>query len=458
MTPLALSSGDAPIPQQAEPGRAVDRLGTIVLYMPMIGITILCKFAYEISGSEILFGVPMILAAAGLGLLSGRLKVEPQRMAAYLLLAAILVAESALAVQTFVMSSLILLLAMPLAYGFRLVAPVEPAEVHLRRFLNLAFIICLAGIAQYFGQFVLGKKLVFPIESFTPHNFVTHQYNTQIPIHFGGSTYKSNGIVMLEPSYFSQLLALGFSLEFVGPKRLVRLGAYLIGFYVAYSGTGLVMLGVTITVLLIVNKRFDQLIIGLVGAVVVFMFAEQLRLDFFTKRLTEFNSTGSSGYQRYIGGLHLFNQYLWHTPQRWLFGLGAGMMFRTTPWATFATAGTGWVKMMLEFGLVGFISYFGFLFYCTFRAPQPLALRLCIAVTMLLNGIFDPWSHGLVLSLLAWLPPLQDPHLLSRRKQGDAPPAERVWTGASVIRPVPGMHPELPRGSRGNPALGRGSP
>jgi hypothetical protein len=454
-----LSSGDAPLPSQQpeEPSRASDLLGTIVLYMPMIGITILSKFAYIVGGSEILLGVPMILAAMGIGVVTRRLKAEPQRMAAYLLLAAILVAESALAVTTFVMSSLILLLAVPLAYGFQLNAPVTDAATQLRRFLNLTFVICVAGIGQYFAQFAIGSRLAFPIENFTPANFVTHEYHTMIPLHFGSSTYKSNGVVMLEPSYFSQLVALGFCLEFMGPRRLLRLAAYLAGFYVAYSGTGMIMVAVTVPVLLIANRRFDLLFGGIVAAVAVILFADTLGLSIFTKRLGEFSSTNSSGYMRYVGGIHLFDQYLWGTPRRWLFGLGAGMMFRTTPWAMFSVSGTGWVKMMLEFGLVGFISYFGFLFYCTFRAKQPLALRLGIAVTMLLNGIFDPWSHGLVLSLLAWLPPLHDLDALSKRKSAPEPSPKQVQVGAGVVRPMPGMHPELPGGSRRNPALGRGA-
>jgi hypothetical protein len=401
----------------------------------------------------------MILGALGIGLLTGRLKVDPQRMAGYLLLAAILVGESALAVNTFVMSSLLLLLSVPLAYGFQLVSPVKPAEVHLRRFLNMTFIICLAGIAQYFAQFVIGKRLAYPIENFTPSNFVTHAYNTMIPLHFGGSTLKSNGVVMLEPSYFSQLLALGFCLEAVGPRRLVRLAAFVAGFYVAYSGTGMIMVAITLGVMLIVNKRFDLLILGAALAIGAVLFGEALGLGIFTKRLNEFNTTNSSGYMRYVGGIHLFEQYLWGTPKRWLFGLGAGMMFRTTPWAMFSVSGTGWVKMMLEFGLVGFIAYFGYLFYCSFRAPQPLVLRLCVAVTMLLNGIFDPWSHGLVLSLLAWMPPLPDIKLLNKPKEPEALLPHQVRVGAGVVRPMPGMHPELPGGgSRRNPALGRGVP
>jgi hypothetical protein len=460
---LVLPSGDVSQPPQAveahwpEPERRTDWLGTTILYLPMIGVTILSKFAYVIGGSEILLGVPLILGAVALGLVSGRLKADPQPMAAYLLLASVLVAESVFAVNTFVMSSLILLLSVPVGYGFKLVAPVKDADVHLRRFLNFTLIVCLAGIAQYVLQFVIGKKLAYPIEHFTPPSILTKEYNTLIPLHFGATTLKSNGVVMLEPSYFSQLLALGFCLEFAGPMRWLRMALYLGGFYVSYSGTGLIMVAITIPVLMFVKRRFDLLLLGVVGMVALPLIAEPLHLTVFTKRLDEFSSTNSSGYMRYVGGIHLFEQYLWHTPRRWLFGLGAGMMFRTTPWAMFSVSGTGWVKMMLEFGVVGFVSYFGFLFYRAFRAQQPLALRLCIAVTMLLNGIFDPWSHALVLSLLAWMSPLSDVALLSPRKQ-PVPAARPIRVGADVVRPPEPMRPELPAGpARGrNPALGRG--
>jgi len=164
------------------------------------------------------------------------------------------------------------------------------------------------------------------------------------------------------------------------------------------------MLAPALAVLILAERRFEILAFLLLALAILVAFAEPLGLSLFTDRLGEFQSTKSSAYMRYIGGWHLFEQYLWPNPERALFGLGAGMMYRTTPWPQFFVAETGWVKILIEFGLIGFVAFFGFLYYCIFSSRQSLVLRACIGVTPLLSGILDPWSHALMLTLLVWMP------------------------------------------------------
>ena len=61
-------------------------------------------------------------------------------------------------------------------------------------------------------------------------------------------------------------------------------------------------------------------------------------------------------------------------------------------------------KILLEFGLVGAVAYFGFLFCCLFYSPAPRILILAVGITYFLNGIYTPFAHGLALSLLLWKP------------------------------------------------------
>jgi hypothetical protein len=325
---------------------------------------------------------------------------------------------------------------MPFVYTMNLAGPQAPADVHIRRFLNIAFFICLCGVAQYALQFVIAKRFAFPIENFGPQNYIAKQYNQMIPLKYGHSTLKANGVFMVEPSYFSQLLGLALAVETAGPRRWYRMALFVAGLYVAYSGTGLILLAITLGVFIIKHRRFELLIGGAVAFALLLLLAEPLGLKMFTDRLNEFSSKDSSGYMRYVGGFYLFDQYLWGDPMRALFGLGSGQMFRTTPWPEYSVSGTGWVKMMLEFGLVGFTAYFGFLFACVFRAKQPLVMRVGVAVTMLLNGILDPWSHALLLSLLLWPKPLEDESLLYGKKE----PEKRTVVGeARVVQPSTGL-------------------
>ena len=68
-------------------------------------------------------------------------------------------------------------------------------------------------------------------------------------------------------------------------------------------------------------------------------------------------------------------------------------------------------KIVFEFGLLGAVAYFGFLFACLLYSPAPRLLTLAVGITYLLNGIYIPFAHGLALSLLLW----NSPNALGRR-------------------------------------------
>ena len=390
------------------PGRTgkADSWSLLVLWLPIIGVTLVSKIAIEIGGREILIGVPAILGATALGAFTGRLHIEPTRFMMYLGVCAILVAEQAFAVYSFSGSSLALLLALHVPYIFKLegLSDEHRAE-QLSRFVTLTFIICVMGIVQYFAQFVIGARYAYPIEHFVPHSFITHGYNYLNVLRYGSTTYKSNGLVLLEPSFYSQTLAIGFGLEAAGRRRLWRLAIYVVGFGVSFSGTGLIMMAFVLPTLMIAYRRYSLLLLLVIAGFTAVLFGESLGLGLFLERSREFESTDSSGYQRYIGPAMLFGQYLWGDPQRWLFGMGAGMMMRATPKPIFNAAETGWAKLILEFGLIGSIAYFSFLYVCIFRSTQPTVLRVSLAVMTLLSGILDSPVHGLIIPLLIWMAP-----------------------------------------------------
>jgi hypothetical protein len=399
-----------------------DLWAVVVLYLPIIGVTIVSKIAFNVGGKEILIGIPAIIGATLLGMFSGRLRLEPRRFMMYLGVSALLVGEQAFAVHAFSDTSLILLLALHLPYVFRLEGIDDP-QLHLDRFVNLTWIICIAGIVQYCAQFVIGSRYAFPIEHFMPSSLITHGYNYLNPLRYGSTTYKANGVVLLEPSFYSQLLAIGFGLEAAGRKRLIRLAGYGAGFVVSFSGTGLIMMAAVLPTLMIGYRRYSLLLLLVIGGFTVVAFGQSLGLGLFLERSHEFESTESSGYQRYIGPVMLFGQYLWGDPQRWLFGLGAGMMTRMTPRPMYNAAETGWAKLILEFGLVGASAYFYFLYSCVFRSRQPVVLRVSLAAMTLLSGILDSPVHGMILPLLLWLGDPKPGELL--RKNDEPRPLRR---------------------------------
>jgi hypothetical protein len=129
---------------------------------------------------------------------------------------------------------------------------------------------------------------------------------------------------------------------------------------------------------------------------------QALHLDTFISRLGEFNSTGSSGFARFVGGFYLFDQFLWAQPLHALFGVGAGSFKDYAPLAHFPVAEMPLFKMVLEFGLFGAIAYFSFLFFCLSSSRLPGSVAFAIGSTYLLNGLYIPFAHALALTLLVW--------------------------------------------------------
>jgi hypothetical protein len=393
----------------------VDGLSLAILYAPALGVTLLGKLAIPMGDREILVGVPLIIVATFVGVFTKRLLLDPTRFPLYLLTLGVLTALQVFAVGEFSGSSLLLLALLHGAYAFRLVGAGDGPDEHLRRFLNLALFICLAGVAQYFAQYAVGPRYAFPIEHFAPEWLLANHYNMLNPVRYGSPLFKSNGVFLAEPSYFSQLLAAGFVCEILSKKRIWRLACFCAGFVVSYSGTGLLMMAAAIPVFILVHRRFDLLGLLAAAGLLLLLFKDSLGMDVFVERALEFRDPRSSGYMRYVGGLHLLDEYLFSDPERWLFGFGAGMMFRSTPASLFNLAETGWVKILLEYGLIGGAAYFSFLFISIFRNRHPLVQRVALGVTTLVSGILDPGSHGLILSLLVWLP----------ERETSAPPHER---------------------------------
>jgi hypothetical protein len=143
--------------------------------------------------------------------------------------------------------------------------------------------------------------------------------------------------------------------------------------------------------------------LGLLGLAVFIPLQLHFHANRLLSRIGEFDSDQSSAYMRFVGGFYLFEQFLWHDLGRALFGYGAGSY---TNYASrihyLAAAEMALFKMVFEYGLVGASAYFGFLFCCLFYSPAPRLLTLAVGITYLLNGIYNPFAHGLALSLLLW--------------------------------------------------------
>jgi hypothetical protein len=381
-----------------------NRLRFALLATPLIGATFLSKFAVPPFGAQgIGISLFVLLAVVIAGSVGGGMRIEPRRLTLYFMLVGSLGLIQLLQPDAFSPLSLLLLVAVHLPYVMN-VPRSDDGDRIIEIFLTIATVLALLGIAQYGLQFFVNPRFLFPIENFVPDTFIVQHFNHQAAMEYGSHEFRANGVFMLEPSFFSQLLAVAIVAELCTRGRMTRLGIFGLALIASYSGTGIMVLAICLPLCLVAQRRWGLLLTGVLALIAIVLVHEYVHSIRLLSRVAEFGSTHSSGYSRFVGGFYLFDQFLWHDPWRALFGYGAGAFTNYASRAHYGADEMALFKIVLEFGLVGAAAYCGFLFCCLFYSPVPRVLTLAVGLTYFLNGIYTPFAHGLALSLLLWKP------------------------------------------------------
>ncbi len=373
--------------------------------VPAVTASYLSKLSIPpFGGLGLSLAIPLLCLAGAVGLALGRLVTDSGRLLAYIALLCLLWGIQLLRAEPYSHASLLLFTMLHFPYVLQIKRAPDYARV-LAFFQNVALTIAALGLLQYGIQFLIGPTLAFPIENFFPEAFKVSQFNMQGYLEYGSQVYRTNGVFMLEPSFYSQLLAVAVVVETVTRVRPWVLAVLLAGMVVSFSGTGLMLLAACLPCLAIAKRRWDLLIAGVLLVAAVIALAALIDSPYFNvffKRAGEFTATGSSGFARFVGGFYLFEQFLWPEPMRGLFGFGAGSLAEYQAKATWSSGGNAFFKMVFEFGLVGGLAYFAFIGYVLKRSAAPVMLRIAVGCTYLLSGVYIPFSHGLALGLLVW--------------------------------------------------------
>jgi hypothetical protein len=387
-----------------------------LLAAPLIGATFISKFGFPpLSALGIGVSIFFVLGALAAGSVLGGVSIEPRRLALFTAMIGILGLIQIFQPNSFSPTSLLLLVAVHLPYIFTVPGSDDKDRI-IKFFLGIVTVFACLGIAQYCLQFFVDPRYLFPIENFTPNGFIVKQFNTQAAISYGSQEYRANGVFLLEPSFFSQVLAVAIVAELCTFGRLSRIGLYGLALIVSYSGTGFIVLAVCLPLCLVAQRRWGLLVLGLLALTVIIGLQFYFHANRLLSRISEFDSEQSSAYMRFVGGFRLFDKFLWDDLWRALFGYGAGSFVSYTSRVHyFAAAEMALFKMVIEFGVVGAVAYFGFLFSCLYSSSAPRLLILAVGITYLLSGIYIPFAHGLALSLLLW----------------NSAPEGGMWPGAS---------------------------
>lgn len=382
---------------------AADRLVLWMLVLPILGATLFSKFALPgVHAEGIGMGFPVLYLALVGACVAGMVRVEPARLIFYCLMASVIGGVTALQGENISLPSLAFLMLLHLPYVVYMAGAERVMKTLFAVFLNVALFIAICGIGQYVLQFFVSPAYVFPLENFLPAELRVSGFNMQAPIAYGSSIYRANGIFMQEPSFFSQFLAIAVLVELLGPARLWRVALCTVAIMASHSGTGLIVLAVCLPVLVVVQRRWNLVVIAAITLLLLFLAAPYLHLDHLIARIGEFGSERSSAYERFVGGFRIFEASIAADPAKLLFGYGAGSYRDLVHGLNHPAAEMALFKIVIEYGLVGTLLYFGFVLFCIFGARGPFVLRLALVVTLFLNGAYNTFVHSIALALLVW--------------------------------------------------------
>jgi hypothetical protein len=165
-------------------------------------------------------------------------------------------------------------------------------------------------------------------------------------------TLKANGMFFVEPSAFSQFLALAFLGELWWFRRPLMLGLLAAGMVVSFSGTGLLMLAGGLAL----GGRLQAIVVvGLLGVVAAGALSLAGYEDAFASRLGELQRPGTSGYERFVAPYAAMS-FSWQdsvTAVLWGYGAGRVEDLETEDAPNFSPV----PKVFLEYGLVGLLLF-----------------------------------------------------------------------------------------------------
>ena len=398
-------AGGMPAPSNARsPAAALPLTAPILpLVLLLIAAVILQRFAVPAAASQLGVGFVLGLGIAGWGALRGWLTVEPTRFVLFCVMLAAILLALVLGGQRFSVLSLAMfcLLYLP----FVLVLPLGAADYRrlLGCFQTLALVVAGCAVLQFAAQFALGAAWMFPFDRLLPEPFFIPGFN--LVIELGGGIVKSTGLWLLEPSHLSQLMAVAIIVELAGFRRPLVLVALATGLVLAFSGTGLVLLAVSLPVLLLASGRGGWLVVGpVVLAAAGWALADTFPVDYFLARLGEFANPQASASMRFFGPYWAMADVFAGRPDLLLTGVGPGGMADAVWHFDYRVQDSSWLKLIVEYGLIGGLPFAVFYAYCLFAGCPDRRLAAALLFQVLFLGGFLLGYHVqfLILALVVW--------------------------------------------------------
>jgi hypothetical protein len=386
---------------------SADRQTFVALAIILLSCIFLQRFAIPVGTAQIAVSFAVSYAAFAYLLLSGSMTINPILAVTYLGMAATLTLVALMSDDTLSLSSFIYLLSIYALYLFRLKHKAGAYERTLDVYQDAMMVCAVLGVAQFAGQFVMGSEMVFPIDLYVSDTFLVQKFNVIIPLTYSSSIMKANGVVFLEPSFFSQFLALSLVIELLHRKRARRLALILAGMIVSYSGTGLSLAVLFGAWILLRQGNFRLVMLACAMLVILAIGGEALNLSIFVDRIGEFGSRESSGFARFISPFYLISDFLITSPKNFLFGLGPGSIQSGVSLAAsydYLAHDATWIKLLYEYGAIGSLLLLGYMALALFAGSRDRILAGAILYLFLFLGgyLLNGIMHSIFVALLVW--------------------------------------------------------
>lgn len=395
-----------PAPQRvakaADPQRQALLLSGIILFASLF----LQRFGIPFGVKPLNVVGPLGLGVAVYGLIRGTLAFQTTRLVTFLVLTALLLAGMIHQVTSPngiagppIINSLLQFLLLTSFATLTFAAPVDEARF-FRQVTGFLAIIAVAGLLQFAAQFV--GISIFAFSDFLPASMLFETgYNLKIGTGVG-LTLKSNGFFLVEPSVFSQIMALALIIEILAFRRIGYLVLSMAGLVLSLSGTGWIVLASFILATGVgMGKRglviaFGTLLIITVAMILVVFLAPDIAAAF-AERFDETARPGTSGFVRFVTPFWVLGDIMERDPVAAFLGIGAGVSERLTlPYEY--TVNTP-VKVAVEFGFPALVAYV-LLFVSGRKSAIQGALVVPATVLILFGGGYQQFPPVLFLILL----------------------------------------------------------
>lgn len=243
------------------------------------------------------------------------------------------------------------------------------------------------------------------IHDILPEKFRFFNYVYVQPIEWGSKWMKPNGYWFLETSFVSQFCAMSLVIECCRKQRLFYLATLASGLLLTFGGTGLMLVGLSLPVMLF-YVRPRLLLICIMMLPLLFGVALKAGLiDNIASRTTEFSTEGKSGNQRFTKQAEVIGATLTGPTREGLLGIGPGRMPQRLNLLWIPAT-----KVLVEYGLFSAILFWVFYFYSIFGRGVPIFASWIVAVQYLfLNGSFLVPICAVICVILAGMYRIDDP-------------------------------------------------